>query len=254
MQANRRNLISVAVVGSLFLGITIVGFVGNAKTGNYVATPILLTAVGIAVIFFWLSQFRVRQMLQEKTPTRLIAHYHKTVRRVPNADAAIAYLCALVATFFGDFDQARKELELVNWDTTRPMYKGHRLYVLALMAILEENDYAKANRLTAQARELEARDAAGGFELLDGAIRLVAGGLDADELDQVFPKLEKSAGRAVGLVPGIAAWAVALHYHRQNKSDKATEYKEMLRSAVPHCLPLRPTTGPVAEAPVDNRN
>jgi len=83
---------------------------------------------------------------------------------------------------------------------------------------------------------------------------LVAGGLDADELDQVFPKLEKSAGRAVGLVPGIAAWAVALHYHRQNKSDKATEYKEMLRSAVPHCLPLRPTTGPVAETPVDNRN
>ncbi len=240
MQANRRNLISVAVVGTLFLGVTVAGLIGNAKTGNYVATPILITAIGIAVLFMGLSHFRVRQMLQEKTPDRLITHYHKTVRRIPNADAAIAYLCALTAAFFGDFARARKELEPVDWDTTRPMYRGHRLYVLALLAILEENDYAKANLLTAQARELEARDAAGGFELLDGSIRLVTGGLDADELDQIVPKLEKSAKKAAGLVPGIAAWALALHFHRLNMPDRATEYKEQLRSAVPHCLALKP--------------
>jgi hypothetical protein len=239
VQANRKNLIGVAVVGALFLVVTVVGLIGNAKTGNYVATPLLLTAIGIAVIFLWLGQFRVRQMLLEKTPDRLIAHYHKTVRRIPHADAAIAYLSALAAAFFGEFDRARKELEPVDWDTTRPMYRGHRLYVLALLAVLEENDYPKALRLTAQAKELEARDAAGGFELLDGAIRLVAGGVPPDELDLVVEKLQKSAKKAAGLVPGIAAWALAVHYNRLNKPDLATEFKENLRSAVPHSVPLK---------------
>lgn len=229
----------MAVVGGLFLTVTVIGLVGNAKTGNYVATPILLTAVGIAVIFMWMGQFRVRQMLQDKTPDRLINHYHKTVRRIPDADAAIAYLCALAATFFGEFARARKELEPVNWDTTRPMYRGHRLYVLALLAVLEERDYPAALKFTAQARELEARDAAGGFELLDGAIRLVAGGFTPDELPAVVERLQKSAKKASGLVPGIAAWALAVYYHRLDKPDLATEYKELLRSAVPHCLALK---------------
>ncbi|MCU1328515.1 MAG: hypothetical protein JWN34_3885 [Bryobacterales bacterium] len=76
MQANRKNLIGVGVVGALFLTVTVAGLVGNAKTGNYVATPLLLTAVGLAVIFLWLSQFRVRQMLLVNTPDRLITLYH----------------------------------------------------------------------------------------------------------------------------------------------------------------------------------
>ena len=240
MEANRKNLIGVAVVGGLFLIVTVAGLIGNAKTGNYVATPLLLTAVGISILVLWFGQFRVRQMLLDKTPDRLIAHYHKSVRRLPHADAAIAYLSALAAVFFGEFDRARQELEPVNWDTTRPMYKGHRLYVLALLAILEENDYPKALQLTAQAKELEARDAAGGFELLDNAIRLVAGGVAPDEQDLVIERLQKSAKKASGLIPGISAWALALHYHRSNKPDLATEFKENLRSAVPHSLPLKP--------------
>ncbi|MCU1328516.1 MAG: hypothetical protein JWN34_3886 [Bryobacterales bacterium] len=127
----------------------------------------------------------------------------------------------------------------MNWDTTRPMYRGHRLYVLALLAVLEENDYQKALRLTAQAKELEERDAAGGFELLDAAIRLVAGGVAPDEMDLVVERLQKSAKKAAGLIPGISAWALALHYNRLNQPDLATEFKENLRSAVPHSIPLK---------------
>ena len=185
MQANRKNLIGVVIVGALFLGVTVIGLIGNARSGNYVATPVLFTAVAIAFVAIWLTHFRVRTMLRDKTPDRLIAHYHKTVRRVPHADAAIAYLCALVATFFGEFDRARKELDPVDWDMASPMYRGHRLYVLAVLAIMEENDYPKALRLAAQARELEARDAAGGFELLDGVIRVIAGGLGLRLRDHV---------------------------------------------------------------------
>ena len=239
MQANRRNLIGVAVVAALFLGITVVGLVGNARSGNYVATPVLFTAVALAFIAIWLGHFRVRTMLRDKNPDRIIAHYHKTVRRVPHADAAIAYLCALVATFFGQFDRARAELEPVDWDKTSLMYRGHHLYVLAVLAILEQNDYPKALRLAAQARELEARDAAGGFELLDGVIRLIAGGLDADQAESVIAKLQKSARKAAGLIPGMCAWALAVHYNRLNKPDLATEFKELLRVAVPYSLPMR---------------
>ena len=178
-------------------------------------------------------------MLRDKTPDRLISHYHKTVRRVPHADAAIAYLSALVATFYGEFDRARKELEPVDWDKASPMYRGHRLYVLAVLAIMEDNDYPAALRLAAQARELEARDAAGGFELLDGVIRLIAGGLDSDELETVTERLEKSARKSAGLISGMSAWALAVYFNRQNKPDKATEFKEFLRIAVPHSAPMR---------------
>lgn len=239
MQANRRNLISVVVVAGLFLVVTIIGLVGNARAGNYVATPVLFTALGLAFVVIWLGHFRVRTMLRDKTPDRLIAHYHKTVRRVPHADAAIGYLCGLVAAFFGQFERAHQELDAVNWDATSPMYRGHHLYVLGVLAILEENDYPKALRLAAQARELEARDAAGGFELLDAVIRTVAGGVEPGEADAILEKMDKSARKSTGLIPGMCAWALAVYYQRQNMPDKATEYKEYLRLAVPHSLPMR---------------
>ena len=63
-------------------------------------------------------------MLRDKTPDRIINHYHQGVRRIPEAKAAAAYLSALAAAFFGQYDRARQELDAVDWTTTTPHVSG----------------------------------------------------------------------------------------------------------------------------------
>ena len=213
----------------------IAGLVGSVKNGNYVVIAIVFTALGIAVLGVMFSHYRVRVLLRDRTPDRIIAHYHRTVRRIPHADAAAAYLSALAAAFFGQYDRARSELESVNWDATTPVYRGHRLYVLATLAMLEETNYPKTLQLTAQARELESKDSAGGLQALDDVIHLVA----AEPNTTVIERLEKVAKRQNGLMPGMCAWALAVHYKRIKNPEKASDYKDLLRLSIPHSIPLQ---------------
>jgi hypothetical protein len=235
MQSHKKNLISLLVVTTLFVAIITVGFVGNIRTGNYVVIPIAFTAIAICGGAVWLAHYRVRVMLRDRTPDRIIAHYHGSVRRIEHADAVAAYLSGLAATFFGEFDRAGQELDAVDWDKLPPMYRGHRLYVLATLALLEETDYPKALRLAAQAKELESQSPGGGLVLLDDVIHLVAEGATPE----IMARLERAANKQHGLVPGMCAWALAVHYKRTNEPDKASDYKVLLKLAIPHCAPLK---------------
>ena len=95
--------------------------------------------------------------------------------KIAHADAAAAHLSALAATIYGQFDRAREELAAVDWDKTPAMYRGHRLHVLALIALLEKQDAAEALRLAAEARALEQTDPAGSLPILHDAILVAAG-------------------------------------------------------------------------------
>jgi hypothetical protein len=242
--AGRRNLFSLAIVGALFLAIILAGVIGNVRSGNYVVLPIVFTAFGICGMIVWLGHFRVRILLRDATPDRIIAHYHRSVRRIPHADAAAAYLSAMAATFFGEFGRARTELAAVDWSAAPPMYRGHRLYVLATLALLEENDYPKSLQLARDARELEEKEGGAGLQVIDGIIHLVAGMADSPE---TMARLARTAKKQHGLMPGMCAWALALHYKRSNQPDLAGEFKELVRLAVPHCAPLRAATGATGE-------
>ena len=223
------------VVGGLFVALMLTGLVGNVRQGNYVAIPIVFTALAICGLAIAAKHFQVRLMLRDTTPDRIIAHYHQGVRRIPHADAADAWLSALAAAFFGEFDRARAELQAVDWRKTTPMYQGHRMYVLAVLALLEETDYPKALRLADEGQELEKQDPAGGLQLLDDVIRLVAG----TPADDVIPRLEKTAKKQHGLMPGMCAWALAVYYKRNGQPEKAADFKELLRLSVPHCIAMK---------------
>lgn len=223
------------VVGGLFLALMLTGLVGNVRQGNYVAIPIVFTALAICGLAIAAKHFQVRLMLRDTTPDRIIAHYHQGVRRIPHAQAAAAYLSALAAAFFGEFDRARAELQKVDWQNTSPMYRGHRLYVLAVLALIEETDYPKALRLADEGQELERQDPAGGLQLLDDVIRLVAD----RPAEGVIARLEKTAKKQHGLMPGMCAWALAVYYRRNGQPEKAADFKELLRLSVPHCIALK---------------
>jgi hypothetical protein len=224
----------LAVVAGLFLAIIIAGTVGSVREGNPVVVAIVFTAIAICVLALMFRSYYVRLLLRDKTPDRIIAHYHRSVRRIPHADAAAAYLSALAAAFFGQYDRARTELDAVNWDATTPAYRGHRLYVLATLALLEETDYPKALRLAAQARELESKDPAGGLQALDDVIHLVAEGGDAE----MIARLERIAKRQHGMMPGMCAWALAIYFKRMGDSEKAADFKELLRMSAPYSVPM----------------
>jgi hypothetical protein len=234
VQASKRNFISLLIVMGLFITIIAVGLVGNVRSGNYVVIPIAFTAIAICAGALWLAHYRVRVMLRDRTPDRIIAYYRGSVRRIEHANAVAAYLSALAATFFGKFDRAHEELGRVDWDRVPPMYRGHRLYVLATLALLEETDYPKALELAAKAKELESQTPGGGLQLLDDVIHVVA----EDAAPERIARLDRAANKQHGLIPGMCAWALAVHYKRNHQPDKAADYKVLLRLSIPHSVPL----------------
>jgi hypothetical protein len=219
-------------MASAVLAILTFGMIGSIRAGNYIVIAIVFTALGMCVLAVMLNHYRVRMLLRDKTPDRIIKHYHYSVRRIPHANAAAAYLSALAAAFYGQYDRARQELDGVDWDATTPVYRGHRLYVLATLALLEETDYPKALRLARQAFELEEREPGGGLQVLDDVIHAVAEGTT----DETIVRLEKVAKKQSGLMPGMCAWALAVHYMRQGNGEKAADFKEMLRMSVPYSV------------------
>lgn len=224
-----KNLTSLIVMVLAVVAVLTFGMVGSIRAGNYVVVAIVFTALGMCVLAVMLNHYRVRLLLRDKTPDRIIKHYHYSVRRIPHANAAAAYLSALAALFYGQFDRARKELEGVDWDATTAVYRGHRLYVLSLLALMEETDYPKALGLARQAAELESREPGGGLQPIDDVIHAVAEGVS----EEMLPRLEKLAKKQSGVVSGMCAWALAVHYKRLGDGEKAADFKEMVRMAVP---------------------
>ncbi|HKD05209.1 MAG TPA: hypothetical protein VKB79_04830 [Bryobacteraceae bacterium] len=234
MAPARNNVLSLYIVAALFLAIIAVGVIGSVRNGNYVVIAIVFTALAVCVLAVMLAHYRVRILLRDRTPDRIIAHYHRSVRRIPHADAAAAYLSALAAAFFGQYDRARSELDAVDWDATTPAYRGHQIYVLATLAMLEETDYPKALALAAQARELSQREQGGGLQAVDDVIHTIADDPDAERI----ARLEKLARKQQGLMPGMCAWALAVHYKRSGQPDRAADFKELLRMSVPFSAPM----------------
>ncbi len=234
MDSGKKNIVSLAVVAGLTLAILTVGVIGSIRNGNYVVIAVVFTALGVCVLAVMLNHYRVRMLLRDKTPDRIIRHYHSSVRRIPHAKAAAAYLSALAAAFYGQFDRARAELDAVDWDATTPVYRGHRLYVLATLALLEETDYPKALKLARQADELEARGEGGGLKVLDDVIHAVAEG----PTEEMVARMDRVAKKQHGLMPGMCAWALAVHYKRSGDAEKAADYKELLRMTVPFSAPM----------------
>ena len=70
---------------------------------------------------------------------------------------------------------------------------------------------------------------------LDGVIRLVAEGPS----DDIIPRLERTAKKRNGLMPGMCAWALAVYYKRINQMEKSAEFKELLRMSVPYSSPMK---------------
>ena len=233
----------MGVAAAMFAAVMLTGIVGNAVRGNYTAIPVVCSALLLALatvwLGIWLNQRRIQIMFRNPTPDRLIENYHATLlharaRKIANADAVAAHLSALAATIYGQFDRAREELAKVDWAKVPAMYQGHRLHVLALIALLEKHDNGEALRLAAEARGLERGDPAGSLPILHDAILVAAGESD----DASVQRTERAAARKGGALPAICAWALSLRADREGRADQAAVYREKVRTAAPYFVGL----------------
>ncbi len=243
MTSGKKQWILIALAAVLFAAVMVTGVAGNVAHGNYLAIPVILSALVLAFagiwLGFWINQQRIRLMFRDRTPDRVIANYHATLLRaksrgIAHADAAAAHLSALAATIYGQFDRAREELAKVDWDKAPAMYQSHRLHVLALIAILEKQDAEAALQLNAKASALEQTEAAGSVPLLHDAIEVAAGSAD----EAAVKRTELGAGRKSGALPAICDWALWLHFYRLGQSADADRYRERLRAAAPYFVGL----------------
>ena len=77
--------------------------------------------------------------------------------------------------------------------TRSRLCQGHRRYVLAMLALLEDTDYPQALQFADEGRKLEESDPAGGLQLIDDAIRLVASGPST----RLFRRSRRSRGNSM---------------------------------------------------------
>lgn len=227
----------------MFAAVMVTGVVANVVRGNYLAIPLvcsaLLLAVAVVWAGIWLNRRRIQLMFRNPTPDRLIESYHATLlqaraRKIPNADAAAAHLSALAATVYGQFDRAREELAAVDWEDTPAMYRRNRLYTLGLIALLEKHDEAGALRMAAEARALEGSDPAEARSILADVIQVATGECDAESVKRT----ERAAARKVGALPALSAWALSRQFDRAGQQAEAAQYRGQAREAAPHFVGL----------------
>ena len=216
--------------GILLLAVMLAGITGNLVRGNYGVLLILGGVAAAAALLVFASRFRARLLFRDKTPERVIAHYHSLVRRIPHADAAAAYLASMAAAAYGDFARAHQELDAVKWADKPAMYQSQHLYALALLALMEDQDAEEALVLAHQARDLET----GGVQVIFHVIETASGA----ETNEGVARLEETAKRRRGLVPALSMWALALYYRRAGRDADAGRWTTELRTAAPNCKSL----------------
>jgi hypothetical protein len=238
MSASNRQTIALAILGGVFAVVLVTGLAGSAARGKYIgiAMAFLVLAFTVTAIWvgIWFNQRRVQNLFRQPAPDRLIEHYHASVlraqaRKIPNADAAAADLAALAAAVYGQYDRAREELGRANWSQASPPYRARRLDVLALIAVLEEQDNAAASRLAHEARDLESAPTP-----LRDAVLIAVGEGEAESLKRA----QRVAGRGAGALAGLSAWALSLYCVRNGQDSEAERYRKIAKAAAPHLTSL----------------
>lgn len=242
MNSNTKYLLERWILLLLVCTLMVFGFSKAVVRGEYLI-PVVVTVVSAGLfLLMWRSKHKALKFFQDTTPNRAVAHYHRTMSRAPNGEALTAYMCGLVLSLYGEYDEARDELSRVSWTRFPPMYDGFRTYVLSIIALLEKRDFLKARDLA-----LEARDLCETSTMFPGTAtskRTFDAHLLACELlanpskDEVATALEKNVKALPGFAPVISLWSLAHYYNSIGQTQSADAHMATLRRLVPHCKPL----------------
>jgi len=227
--------------------ILLFGFSRLIRQGNYlpIIVFIAITAVAIAgwVAFKTLSQFN--RLLKASSPQPLIDYYNKRLGRLPllpNKDAILAFSKSLIYTLYGDFENAKTEVNKVNWEQKLPLVKAQKLFLQALWAYLETHDFQRGVKLAREARGLTevsssfpgARRSLGTYDMVIEIGELLSGNSEPN----LVHNLEKRFQQFPVLMKLMAAWRLEGFYNQSGRPEQGRKMRELLTSLAPYCKGL----------------
>ena len=242
VNSNTKYLLRWWVLLLLLGPLMVFGFAKAVVRGEYLVPVVVTVALVVLLLLMWRSKQQALRFFRDPTPNRAVEHYHRTMPRAHNGEALAAYMCGLVLTLYGDYDEARTELSRVSWTKFPPMYDGFRTYVLSIIALLEKRDCSKALDLALEARDLCSTSAifpgwATSKRSLDAHV-LACELLTNPTKDRVASDLEKSVKALPVIARLIPVWSLAQYYNRIGQPQPADVHMTTLRRLVPNCKPL----------------
>jgi hypothetical protein len=241
LDANTKYLMRSWGLAVLFGGFALFGAIAAIQRGEFVIPAVMVAAVALVLLQRWHLKQKAMRFFRDNTPDSAITYYRSNMSRAQNGAPLAAYMCGLVFSLYGEYDNARDELANVSWANFPPMYDGFRTYVLSIIAILEKKDFSKALDLALEARDLCVVPA--GFPGVTTSrqafdAHVLACELLARHSDSTAVDLEAALKNLAETAPVIPLWSLAQHYIRNGKTHAANAHIAALRRLVPNCQPL----------------
>ena len=262
--SNRAHLWKMWAVVGAFCVFLLAGMVAAIVRGSYFGPVVALMAVPALFILHRLNQWRLRRLLRRGDADRILKHLAHQLRGfnwMPHGECMRAGTLAGAAAIMGEFQRARDELGAASWEGRPPLYQGLRDSVMALLALLEECDPAKALALARSARSLAdvpgtlpgAERSRASLDATVAAAELLSGAEHAE----LIAAVENMVRQLPEVQRALPACALSVYYAREGDSVRAQQYRERLMQAAPHARALielagarAPDSGPVkAPAP-----
>jgi hypothetical protein len=117
--SNTKYLLRWWIAPVLLGPLMVFGMAKAVVRGEYVMPAAVAVVVFALFLLMWRSKQQALRFFQDTTPNRAVEHYHRTMPRAPNGEAMAAYMCGLVLSLYGEYDEARSELSRVTWTSIR---------------------------------------------------------------------------------------------------------------------------------------
>ena len=246
MDRNTRYLAARWAVAIVSMIIVALMFSSSLREGRVwsVVLPLIVVMLLLIVIRSRTGERKIRSLLQSRTPDDLVQHYRRTIRTgvIRDGDAMLAHACALAYMLYGYYPAARSELGRIDWERRDPLIRAAGRSAEALLYYFFTRDYERGVEVAREARDLAripgvfpgSRTSAAAFDTIVeiGEILCERYG------DQTIASLERSMAKLPVTGKLLAAWGLAVAYHRNGDDAKRQTMQKFLHEAAPHCVAL----------------
>lgn len=206
---------------------------------------IIIVIVGVYVLGIRFSvQKKLKHLLRQEGPEGLV-HYYQRLGRRSSLDSAAPLITAAMAqvyVLYGDFGQARVQLEAVNWSKCKPLVAAAEPLILCLLCYFESGNFEAGLELALQARALGQVSSIfpGGSASNNALDAYVEVGeiLTRSLSPTTVSSLERKLPKAPLLVKPFIAWSLAIAYTQSGQSEKVAAMRSLLAATAPYCRSL----------------
>jgi tetratricopeptide (TPR) repeat protein len=242
-----RTLLNFPLRTRINLGVSLVViplFVSIALWRGDLGALVLLIAVFIILVFFAKWRFgdrRNRQLLQSPSADELVVYYRKMIRidLMPDGDAWLAYLSAQAYTFYGNYDDARKVFQSIDWTQRTDLIQASGWLQEALLCYLDTKEYERGLELSRSVQELRTASKASPRAEKEAAARQLY--VELGEVlcnrstEATVASIEKKMRTSPAFMKLLAAWGLMIAYRKSGDQSKADAMQKYLHETAPYC-------------------